>query len=174
MEKFNDALASLDSIQKNFDIYVPSINRKVKFKGLTTKQQKDAVKTALEKAFSGISFALLANAVIKANSAENIDFLVTDRSYILTALRIHSLGTAYKKDEKEIDLSPLLDINIPLADELKTKTITDGSTTIHVSIPTLIKDSYINAQIHKNIAILPDDEKRIQAAVGEIYINELA
>ena len=66
MEKFNDALASLDSIQKNFDIYVPSINRKVKFKGLTTKQQKDAVKTALEKAFSGISFALLANAVIKA------------------------------------------------------------------------------------------------------------
>jgi len=103
MEKFNEALASLDSLKKEVEIFVPSLGRKVKFSGLTTKQQKDAVKTALEKSFAGISFALLANSIIKENSSEKIEILTTDRSYLLVSLRRTSLHKLYKKDNNETD-----------------------------------------------------------------------
>ena len=65
MEKLSTALNSLDSLTKSYEIFVPSLNRKVKFKGLNTKQQKDAVKSALEKTSAGLSFSLLLNSILK-------------------------------------------------------------------------------------------------------------
>ena len=174
MEKFNEALASLDSLKKEVEIFVPSLGRKVKFSGLTTKQQKDAVKTALEKSFAGISFALLANSIIKENSSEKIEFLTTDRSYLLVALRATSLHKLYKKDNNETDLSFILNNNIPYPSELKTCEIVDNNVKIIASVPTFTRDTSINLETKKKISPLPDDDNLAREAVGEIYINELA
>jgi len=173
MENLNEALASLDVLQKDFDLFVPSLNKKVKFKGLTTKQQKDAVKSALEKAFSGISFAILANSILKENSLEKIELLTTDRSYLLVALRAASLNKLYKKEDREIDLSFILSFNTPLPSELKTTELVEDNVKINVSIPTLAKDTSINLETRKKLIPLPDDDNLAKEAVGEIYINEL-
>ena len=58
MDNFSDAISSLNNLAVQYDIYVPSVNRKIKFKGLNTKQQKEAVKSALETGFIGVSFSL--------------------------------------------------------------------------------------------------------------------
>jgi len=174
MEKFNDALVSLDGLNKELELFVPSLGKKVKFKGLTTKQQKDAVKSALEKVFSGISFSLLVNSIINENSFEKVEFLTCDRSYLLVALRAASLQKLYKKDDKEIDLSFVLSNNFSVPSALKTAEITDDNIKVKLSIPTLARDTAINIETKKKIAPLPDDDNLAKEAVGEIYINELA
>jgi len=173
MEKFNEALSSLDSLKKEFELFVPSLGKKVKFKGLTTKQQKDAVKSALEKSFSGISFALLANSIIKENCQEKIEFLLSDRSYLLVALRAASLHKVYKKEDKETDLTFILDNNISLPNDVKSTEIVDESVKVKASIPTFTRDTNINIETKKKISPLPDDDNLAKEAVGEIYINEL-
>lgn len=174
MEKFNEALASLDSLKKEFELFVPSQGKKVKFKGLTTKQQKDAVKSALEKAFSGISFAILANSIIKENSLEKIEFLTSDRSYLLAALRASSLTKLYKKDDKEIDISFVLSNNITLPSDIRTLEIVEDNLKVKASIPNFTRDTAINIETKKKLTPLPDDDNLAKEAVGEIYINELA
>ena len=77
MDNFTSALSSLENLTKSFDVFVPSLNKKVKFKGLTTKQQKEAVKTALDKNITGITFSNLLNQVIKENSLEKNNFLIS-------------------------------------------------------------------------------------------------
>jgi len=54
MENFDKTLDALSSLNKEYNIFVPSLNRQVKFRGLTTKQQKDVVKSALDKNVAGI------------------------------------------------------------------------------------------------------------------------
>jgi len=173
MEKFNDALSSLDSLQKHFEIFVPSLGRKVKFKGLTTKQQKDAVKTALDKTFSGISFALLINSILNENSLEKINFLISDRNYLLVSLRALSLSKVYKSGDKEIDLSFLLNYNTPTQKSDTTAEITDDNVSLKLSIPTINKDTQINIETKKKLQPLPDDDALTKEAIGEIYINEI-
>jgi hypothetical protein len=174
MDKFNDALISLDSIKREFEIFVPSANKKVKFKGLTTKQQKDAVKSALDKSFAGISFALFANDVIRENSTENISFLVSDRSYLITALRVVSLNKIYKKENEEIDLSFITNNNFSLPDDLKSTEIVEEGVKVLIKIPTLIKDSQFNTETRKKLLPLADNDDLPKEAVGEVFIHELA
>ena len=88
MEKLTSALNTLDSLSKSFEIFVPSLNRKVKFKGLNTKQQKDAVKSALEKATAGVSFSLRLNYILRENIKEPADLSLYDRRYIWVFLRV--------------------------------------------------------------------------------------
>lgn len=173
MEKFNDALNSLDSLQKHYEIFVPSLGRKVKFKGLTTKQQKDAVKSALDKSLSGISFALLVNSIVTDNSLEKVNFLLTDRNYILVALRACSLSKIYKTADKEYDLSFVLDYNTPISDSIKQAEVIEDNIKLALSIPTIQKDTLINIEARKKLEPLSKDDDLTREAIGEMYIHEL-
>jgi len=173
MEKLSSALNSLDSLTKSYEIFVPSLNRKVKFKGLNTKQQKDAVKSALEKTSAGLSFSLLLNSILKENCQEKVEFLLTDRSYIAACLRVLSLSPIYGKDENKQDLTFVLTNNIPLPVELKTAEISEDNIKLTLSIPTFIRDSIVNIETKKKLLPLPDNDDLPKEVVGEIYINEL-
>lgn len=173
MEKLSSALNSLDSLTKSYEIFVPSLNRKVKFKGLNTKQQKDAVKSALEKTSAGLSFSLLLNSILKENCQEKVEFLLTDRSYIAACLRVLSLSPIYGKDENKQDLTFVLTNNIPLPVELKAAEISEDNIKLTLSIPTFIRDSIVNIETKKKLLPLPDNDDLPKEVVGEIYINEL-
>lgn len=173
MEKFTSALNTLDSLSKSFEIFVPSLNRKVKFKGLNTKQQKDAVKSALEKATAGVSFSLLLNSILRENIQEPADLLLSDRSYIAVCLRVLSLSSTYKKEDEIINLDFVLNNNIPLPAELKIAEIIVDNIKITASIPSLNRDNSINIESKKKLAPLPDNDDLPKEAVGELYINEL-
>lgn len=173
MEKLSNALNILDGIAKNYDVFIPSLNKKVKFKGFTTKQQKDAVKSALEKVSTGLSFTLLLNSVLKENCSEPIDLLLTDRSYVAACLRVLSLSPTVLQEDEKIDISFILNKNLPLPQEIRSAEIIDENIKIYASIPTLSKDSNINIETKKKLVPLPDNDDITKEAVGEIYINEL-
>jgi hypothetical protein len=173
MEKFTSALNTLDSLSKSFEIFVPSLNRKVKFKGLNTKQQKDAVKSALEKATAGVSFSLLLNSILRENIQEPADLLLSDRSYIAVCLRVLSLSSTYKKEDETVNLDFVLNNNLPLPTELKTAEIVVDNIKITAAIPSLSRDNSINIESKKKLAPLPDNDDLPKEAVGELYINEL-
>lgn len=173
MDKLSNALNILDGISKSYEVFVPSLNRKVKFKGFTTKQQKDAVKSALEKASTGLSFTLLLNSVLKENCSEQIDLLLTDRSYVAACLRVLSLSPTITQDNDQVDLSFILNNNLSLPSELKNVEIVDDNVKINASIPALSKDTNINIETKKKLLPLPDNDDLTKEAVGEIYINEL-
>jgi hypothetical protein len=173
MEKFTSALNTLDSLSKSFEIFIPSLNRKVKFKGLNTKQQKDAVKSALEKATAGVSFSLLLNSILRENIQEPVDLLLSDRSYIAVCLRVLSLSSTYKKENETVNLDFVLNNNLPLPTELKTSEIVVDNIKITAAIPSLSRDNSINIESKKKLAPLPDNDDLPKEAVGELYINEL-
>jgi len=173
MDNFSSALNSLESLTKAYDIFVPSLNKKVKFKGLTTKQQKDAVKTALDKNITGLTFSNLLNKIISENSLEKNVYLLTDRNYIVTALRVLSLSTKVTVEEEEKDISFVTNFNLPLPEELKKLDISDDNVLISVSIPTLEKDTFVNNETRKKLAPLPDDDNFAKESLGEVYVNEL-
>jgi hypothetical protein len=173
MEKLTNALNTLDSLSKSFEIFVPSLNRKVKFKGLNTKQQKDAVKSALEKATAGVSFSLLLNSILRENIQESADILLSDRSYIAVCLRVLSLSSTYKKEDELINLDFVLNNNLPLPMELRLADLTIDNITITAAIPSLTRDNSINVESKKKLVLLPDNDDMPKEAVGELYINEL-
>lgn len=173
MENFSAALTSLESLNKTFEVFVPSLNKKVAFKGLTTKQQKEAVKTALDKNVTGLTFSILINKIISENSVEKNPYILTDRSYIITSLRIQSLSPIIQREEGPLDLSYILNNNFPIPAELKQRELVDDNVKINVSIPSLEKDSFVNNETKKKLAPLPDDDEFAKESVGEIYVNEL-
>jgi len=173
MDTFTSAISSLESLTKTYDIFVPSLNKKVKFKGLTTKQQKEAVKTALDKNITGITFSNLLNQVIKENSLENNNYLLADRSYIITTLRVLSLSKTFTVDDKTVDLSFLPSINIPIPNELRQQELVDDNIKLSVSLPSLDKDTYVNNETRKKLAGLPDNDNFAKESIGEVFVNEL-
>jgi len=173
MDSFSSALTSLDNLAKIYDIFVPSLNKKVKFKGLTTKQQKEAVKTALDKNITGLTFSNLLNKIIAENSTEKNTYLLPDRNFIVTALRVLSLSNKLQVEDEEVDLSFVPNFNTPLPEELKKAELIDENVSISVSIPTLEKDSFVNNETRKKLAPLPDDDNFAKESIGEVYVNEL-
>jgi len=173
MDSFSSALTSLDNLAKIYEIFVPSLNKKVKFKGLTTKQQKEAVKTALDKNITGLTFSNLLNKIIVDNSTEKNTYLLPDRNYIVTALRVLSLSNKLQLEEGEVDLSFVPSFNTPLPEDFKKAELVDENVSITVSIPTLEKDSFVNNETRKKLAPLPDDENFAKESIGEVYVNEL-
>lgn len=172
MDNFSEALVSLNSIGTEYDIFVPSLNRKVKFKGLNTKQQKEAVKSALENGFIGVSFSNFLNNVLKENCTESIDFLLTDKAYIITVLRVLSLSKDIKVGDEKIDFSFIVNLNNTLPNSLKQKQVTDSNITIDLQIPTLSKDSDINRETLKKISN-EKAETLSKETVGEMFVNEI-
>jgi len=173
MDNFNSAITSLDSLTKTFDVFVPSLNKKIKFKGLTTKQQKDAVKTALDKNVTGITFSNLLNKIILENSTEKSSFLLIDRSYIILSLRVQSLSNTLQTEEGNVDLSFVPNNNIALPENLKKHEIVEGNIKLNVSIPSLEKDTFVNNETRKKLAPIPDNDDFAKESIGEVFINEL-
>lgn len=173
MDNVKSVLTSLESLNKTHEIFVPSLNKKIQFKGLTTKQQKDAVKAALDKSLAGLTFANLTNSIITENALEKANFILLDRSYILVALRALSLSAQVPTEEGSIDISFITSVNVPVPEGLLTREISDGNIKVICSVPTLSKDTFINNETKKKLQPLPENDDLPKEAVGEMFINEL-
>jgi hypothetical protein len=176
MDNFNDILNSLNEINKSYEIFIPSLNCKVGFTGLTAKQQKEVLQTVLDRDLTGISFSILVSDIIINNLTDkNINLLSIDRNYIITCLRIFSLSSKYRNlDDEEVDLTPILSNNIPLPQENKSITLNEGDLQVIVEIPSLNKDRTINIETRKRILAASSSTTEItKDALGELYIGEI-
>ncbi|MGA1049124.1 MAG: hypothetical protein ACO3UU_14035, partial [Minisyncoccia bacterium] len=81
--------------KETISITVPSINKVAKFKPLTVRQQKDALKASLAGVQGTLLFFNVINSILEENCEENVEFTIQDRAYIIIQLRNSALGSTY-------------------------------------------------------------------------------
>jgi len=170
MEQINQLLVALETKANNsyIDIFIPSVNKTTKIKGLTAKQHKDIIATAAEKTAAGISLQCMLYNIIKENTIEHLTILSVDRPYILTKLRAVSLSPILKDDDKIVDLNEVVKNTIAFPDFLKTRTIEVEDFKINATVPTIDRENIVNRETRRKLTNSTDSKD----ILGEIYINE--
>jgi hypothetical protein len=169
IKSFLDELKQLNE-KDCFDVFVPSINKKVQFKALSVKQHKDIVKSLLSGVEGSILVTKIFNDIIFENSLQAIDFKHYDRNKIIVDMRQQSISDKVTIDDKEYLLSDL--------PEYKAKFIEESEFNykgIHVKavIPSLELDSKITEKSITEIAKFTSDEKKIGNSINILLSYEL-
>lgn len=169
----NDILGKLKeySEQNLVDVHVPSINKTVKFKQLSVKQQKDLIKSALDGALSGLTINNVINNIIINNNVDKHDLLVTDKLPIIMTLRVAAMGAKYT-DEKdvELDLSDVVQGKLVFDADTETEIDHEGVINVMVAVPTINEDLKINESHHGE---LKKKESEISELMGSFYVYEI-
>jgi hypothetical protein len=118
---FNDALSMLDSVSKESfitDAWVPSLNRNVKIKEITAKQQKTILESAIDSAVSKSTFGKVLFEIITSNCLEDKKIVenlsIADKASIAFTMRTQisdSIKVVFKEDpkiESKISLDSIL------------------------------------------------------------------
>lgn len=174
MANINDILTTLNDIAlKNvIDVYLPSLQRTVKFLPLTAKQQKEFYACIKDNVFYETKFILTTYEIIKQNCQEDItgNLTIIDRIVILLALRKNALGSSVITEEGIA--------NFDICLEYATKIIVPANSTINVDnieieigIPT-IKDQYnMEYELRSN---LKDPGVSLDEAISDVVINNIS
>lgn len=178
----------LDLQTKNISIFVPSQNRNMEFKPLNIRQQKDIIKSSLDKNIPGISLNTVLNEIIVENCIEkNINFLVFDRLNIAFNLRKNIFGDKIKLtkineetgDDEETNIFGSLDkhlssLNLVINTELVSRTvIADDVLKIEIKTPTLSIDNKANKEAQKNLSHLLEKDNGVKDIISELFVYEL-
>ena len=173
-------LTSLDKLKQIVssewvESYVPSAGATAKFHQLNIKQQKEIIKSAVDGLLASLTFSIATNDIIKANSAEPKDYLVTDKPLILLNLRRKSVGdtvTLTKEDRefKTTITSIIANANIPTS--FDHPPLTEGDISLTTKIPTLSEDTKINLEVKKLFDKFKDEQK-LSEVIGELFVIEL-
>jgi hypothetical protein len=118
---FNDALSMLDSVSKESfvtDAWIPSLNRSIKIKEITAKQQKTILESAIDSAVSKSTFGKVFFEIITANCLEDKNIVegltIADKASIAFTMRSQisdTLKVVFKEDpkvENKISLDSIL------------------------------------------------------------------
>lgn len=176
----NSPSSLLDKLNKiNSDnavnVFVPSINKEIKFRPLNIKQQKDLIKTAMDGAAAGATLNQVLNDIILSNATEQVEFKVYDRYAIILALRSAVIGDDYIHNENAIKLTKVLKQNIK---EYKQRAFDEtreiGYHTILTSLelPSIAKDVRVNERFVKNIKTRENSDNYGEA-IGNLYVYEI-
>jgi hypothetical protein len=178
MNDINNVLSVLDTINKENTVflYVPSLKREVKFKSITTGQQKLILKAAVDNPIFQTRFVIAAFNIITENCTEKeiLKQLTTiDSLSIMLQYRINSYGSEYSLQQDGVDYKINLTtfkeqvqkINIP---ELTTFTL--DSFIIKVGAPTLFEQY----QLEKEIREKRTEDTTINESLGEAFMGEVS
>lgn len=175
-----------------YDVYIPSLDKEVKFKQLTTEQLKSLLKTAIGTPIYNTEFTLALNTLIKENCIDkNIDtdlFTIYDKLFILFKIRIESISPNYSFyfTDDEIAEYNLQDSStcISLLDhfnnfknknkKIASKVIQHDNISIECTLPTIGIENKFETELHKENVTDNLTTKDLQDIVGETFINELS
>ena len=174
----SDILKQLDTLNQatGIDIFIPSLNKTVKFKNLTLKQQKDLLKASVDETLTKLSFIVNFYSIIKDSILDtlNINTLYTfDRPAIAIALRAKGLDSNYTVEEDVIDLNDLLkQISEIDASQQQLKSIVEiENLTVELEVPHLDVDRDISSVAVNKLN--NTQERDIKTLVGELFIHEI-
>lgn len=156
-------LKDLDELNKQnvVKIKVPSTGKKLGFSLFTVAQHKELMKCAFEGYGGVIRSSIVFNDIIKMNCEDkDFNFLLCDRSYILTQLRKESLGELCNVGGVEYNLSDLpepdLDYNVKEA-------IDYNGIVVNIDMPDLERDTVVSKKIISDLARIDDVSQNMDA-----------
>ena len=178
MNNINDILKQLEksTLESSIDVFIPSLNREVKFKTLNLKQQKDLLKSTMEDSLLKLSFNNLLTDIIRTNNINKdiiVDTLSTiDRTSIALELRAKSIDQEYIVQDKKISLNKILQKNRTNKLDLTafSETITTDSIVVELSAPILGKDYQQNTQALRKLKDAQVDD--IKSTIGDLIVYE--
>ena len=142
-------------------IKVPSTGKKASFTHFNVNQQKQLLRAAFEGVEGSIKQSSIFNSIVQDNCSKEIDFLVSDRSTILVAMRKAVVGNTVTINDEKYDLNDLAEIN---ASEIVTsKKVKHSGVEIEIEIPTLKADTSINSKMIGELSKLTDEKKKVQS-----------
>lgn len=170
-ESLNSLIENLDEINKQntASILVPSAGTEMKFSLFNVSQYKELLKSAFEGYNGVINSGIIFNNIIKDNCLEDHEFLLTDKSYILTQLRKESVGDKYTYNDKEYTLSSLPEPDFDFTYE---SDIEYNGVCVHMSIPTLHRDTIVSKKLITELNKLTESQKETDA-VNLVLTHEI-
>jgi hypothetical protein len=181
----------LDTVN-GYDVYIPSLDKDVKFKQLATGQLKSLLKTAVGEPIYNTEFIITFNNIIKENCLDkstNTDlFTIYDKLFILFKTKIECISpdyTFYFTDEEINDYSLSEDTSIisllnhynnfkDKKIKIANKTIQIDNITIECALPTLDIENKFENELHKDSTSGDLTTKELQDIVGDTFINEIS
>lgn len=193
MTEIKDILSALKSLDETtgFDVFIPSLQKEVKFKQLTTEQLKRILKSVVDSPIYNTEFTLSFNNIIKENCLDtNIsinDFTVYDKIFILLKTRIESISENYNysftKEEKEennlnvekvlVNLTNIYQSAVENCETLPEELIEVDQCTIKCNLPSLSTENKLEKELHKNVKIEVESPEELRNIIGETFINEV-
>ena len=153
-----------------FDVFVPSINKKVPFKALSVKQHKDVVKSLLSGVEGTVLVAKIFNDIINENTVQPIDFKLYDRNKILVELRQQSISNKVTISDKDYLLSELPEYNATFKENAE---FSYRGIKVKTTIPTLELDSKITEKSVIDISKFTSDEKKVGNSISILLAYEI-
>lgn len=156
--------------------YVPSLQKKMDFRPLSIKQQKDLIKSSMDRNLSGITFSNILNQIIVDNSIQKSEYLVTDRYPIIVALRKQAFGGLYdvveEEKKKTFDLGVILERELTYSEPKMVEImLKDTELTVRLEVISLENDIKINNyQLDK---LKKDKTEDISETVGSLFVYEI-
>lgn len=157
-------------------VYVPSADKKMDFRPLSVKQQKDLIKSGLDGTLGGVTISNIIGEIILSNSVTKYNFLVTDKFPILLALRKQAFGNIFvlKEDDTEttFDLNVILDKTLKYSSAYQVEIkLNDTKVAAHVDVINIENDIKINNfQLEK---LKKNKDGEISDTIGSLFIYEI-
>jgi hypothetical protein len=191
--EINNILSALKELDQNtgFNVFIPSLQKEIKYKQLTTEQLKNLLKTVVDSPIYNSQFITTFNKIIKDNClTENVNiknFTIYDKILILFKMRIESISNEFKiiftEDEikennldysqKIINLNEHLNSFLQKQYNFPSEIIENDSYSLICELPTIETENKLESELHKNIKIEVQNPEELREIVGETFINEL-
>lgn len=169
IKSFIDELKQLSN-SDHFSVFVPSLNKEIKFRAFSVKQHKDLMKSALDGVEGSLKMYNIFNDIISSNSLEPVEFSIYDRTKILVDLRKQCISEFVTISDAEYNLNDLPQFNFifDCNQKFKYKKISAD-----VSLPSLEVDSNITEKSVIEFSKFSSEDKKIGNSLSILLVYEL-
>jgi hypothetical protein len=188
-----EVLQMLKEIETSFtySVYIPSLQKEISFKQLTTEQLKNLYKTAINKVILNIEFNSRFNEIIKQNCLDkdiNIDNLtVYDKVFIFIKTRLECLSGEVKfiltEEEKEDLNTEDNSVIVSLIEHynnfvnkkitFEKQTYEANSCTVVCDLPTLSIENKFQQELTSATLSETNTSDKLAEIVGDTFVNEV-
>jgi hypothetical protein len=187
----NDILKIMSKANETFayEVYIPSLEKKVLFREISTAQQKRLLKAIIDSPAYNTEFIFALREIIKENCVDSTldvgDFTILDKMIIAMTMRAMSISNDLdltftipntdKTITRRIALKDLVDTAIAEI-KISPAEIKDDKDrfVIFCGLPTINDEFRMEAELRKNVTSIEiKNEKELRETVGEVFTNEI-
>jgi len=187
----NDILKMVSRANETFvyEIYVPSLGKKLMFREINTSQQKRLIKSIIDSPAFQTEFIFALRQIIKENCVDegiNVgSFNIFDKMVIAMTMRAMSISNDLDLQFQEDDNATPIKIRINLKDlvdkavkdiHVEPAIIKDDQNVFEImcSLPTIDDEFNLESELRSNVkSIEIKGENELRQTVGEVFTNEI-